>query len=408
MMRGALSASAVAVCFLAGCGAADDGPQSPARGGADATKVVRTYQQWTVASCAAGARCGDVFVEKAGVSPGWNPKPAMENPDPEWLVGWEKLPTSPAQSHVVMSALALAASERSFSQACDAAYGEYDKKLSRRIADLTSIITKEARDPNPYDRLSALLALVPASDPTTPGEMIEGSDPARYQIEAELFDAFEATNHTFLYAVNGYAPSPAILSSMHKREPRAYEHDAFCLAAMRGQMAGVAPLPDSLDAGEARDFVKPIFTPNRIAEIETRKKQLVDVTRAKFAKVTGETPALPPGVRKMNEGKVARFERNGQQATVVLVIVGESTDASGKVQKVDENITATFAEWPSGIVLDVGDAISFYGIERKVKDTIIESSPKLQHLTRETQVDGKHVYRLLHKGKAVSFWAQKK
>jgi hypothetical protein len=150
-------------------------------------------------------------------------------------------------------------------------------------------------------------------------------------------------------------------------------------------------------------MVKPVLSAERVREIEKRRAELADVTRARFKK-TEVDPGLPPGVREMSEGRVQRFERNGKGATVVLLLLTEKTDPSGKAQKIDETITAEFADWPSGVVLDVGDAISFYGIEQKQKDTIIKSSPTLEHLSRETSVLGKHLSKATTRGKTLVYF----
>ena len=391
---------------VSGCGSPQEEPGVPSAGPAtDVSGIAATYRNWDFSTCASADRCAESFREKAGQKPNLNPKASMKNPDPAWIPEWESLPSGDPGARYVYEALVLAATNRTWAKRCDEAYTAYGKKLDAKLAQVRELVAKESRDPNPYDRLAALLALKPKRDPETSGEFVEGSDVVRYEIEASIFDAFEATNRTFLYAVKGYAPSDSVLASTHKREPRAYERDSYCLDASRGLIADVPKLPTlSPGTDEVRSMVTPVLTAERIREVEKRRQDLVEVTKAKFAKVTGSTPSLPPGVREMSEGRVQRFERDGKGATVVLLLLAERTDASGKIQKIDETITASFSDWPSGLVLELGDAISFYGIEQKLKDTIIKSSPILEHLSRETTVLAKHLSKATNKGKSLVYF----
>lgn len=396
------------VSLLAGCGPSPEetpiaAPSSPASG--DTGAIAATYRMWDFTSCSAAETCAETFREKSGQPKGKNPKRAMKNPDPTWIPEWDSLPSGDEGTRYVYEALALAATNRTWAKRCDEAYAEYAKGLDTRLREVSDVVQKAGRDPNPYDKLSALLALKPKSDPDAPSEFAVGSDPARFEAETAIFDAFEATNRTFLYMVSRYAPSDAVVAAMHKREPRAYERDAFCLDASRGLVASVPKLPTLAPAAdEVRAMVAPVLPDTRIREVEKRRTELGDLTKAKFAKAKMPSPSLPPGVREMSEGKVQRFERNGKGATVVLLIFSEKTDASGKVQKIDETITADFADWPSGVVLDVGDSISFYGIEQKQKDTVIKSAPTLEHLSRETSVLAKHLTKATTKGKTLVYF----
>ncbi len=401
------SATLCGLFTLGACGASQEDPKEVLDGPhADTSTIAATYRAWDFSTCATADKCADSFREKASQKPNVNPKGSMQNPDPKWIPDWESLPKGDDGARYVYEALVLAATNRTWSKRCDDAYATYAKKVDDDLADLTQLVAKESRDPNPYDRLSALLAWKPKGDPETPGEFTAGSDPVRYEIEASIFDAFEATNRTFLYLVKGYAPSDAVLATMHKREPRAYERDSYCLDASRGLIAAVPKLPTlSPGVDEVRSMVLPVFTPERIRQIEKRRQELVEVTRAKFAKAKVSNPSLPPGVRDMTEGRVQRFERDGKGATVVLLLFAEKTDASGKLQKIDETITASFADWPSGVVLEMGDALSFYGIEQSLKDTIIKSSPTLEHLSRETTVLAKHLSKVTSKGKTFVYFA---
>lgn len=407
----------LAACFLtlSACG-----PATPADAPAaarptprvDAGRLAEVYSSFSYGNCQSGDDCPAVFAKAVGADlgpsgkrPGPNPRATMKNPDPGWLPEWGRLPESEAGAHYTYEALALAAVQRSWSHACDEAYRSYKKEADERLAALDRAIAEKNRDPNPYDRLGALLSLEPDKPKKESlGEFVKGSDAVRFRWEAAVFEAFEDTARTFVYSFDAYAPSEALVATMRPRQPEKYERDAFCLDASTGKIPGVKPLPDtSAWDADVRGMVKLAVPPARAQAIEQRRKELSTQVRLKFQKVMLPDPKLPPGVRELELTNISRFERDGRAAIVTSTTTREER-AGGKTIKIDETRQTTFADWPSGVILAPGDSVSFYGAETRVKDTVIRSTPELEHLSRETALEAKHITRLTTKGQTKKYF----
>jgi hypothetical protein len=370
----------------------------------DFSRVANVYADWGFSSCDGEAACAKTFAEKAGVTLQQNPKGVIASPDPDWIPEWSKLPETADGAHFTFEALVLAAANKTYRKRCEGAYETYAKALDKDVADVRAVIAREATDPNPYDRISALLALRPAKDPPKPGEFVKGSDPARFDVECAIFDSFEATNRTFVYTVGGYAPTDALLGAIHRREPPSDERDAFCLAASRGEIDGVPALPTPPGTEEVKGMVRAVVDPEVAARLDQRRADLKEQTRLKFEKGKAPNPSLPPGVRSISDGSVTAFVRDGQGAELALKTSVESTSSSGKIERVDEVMKVTFADWPSGVTLDVGDTLSFYGVDVSVKETLLDDTSKKHHLSRESKVTGKHVMRIATHNKVLTYF----
>ncbi len=72
--------------------------------------------------------------------------------------------------------------------------------------------------------------------------------------------------------------------------------------------------------------------------------------------------------------------------------------------KIDETATATFEDWPSGVTLETGDQVSFYGAELSAKELILKSTPELEHKSRTYQLEGKHVTKITNKGTTTKYF----
>jgi hypothetical protein len=318
---------AAVVVALAGC--TPEPPATPPQPTATATAtasalgdVEAIYKSFGFASCRAGDNCARTFSIRAGADIGDkgankvpNPRASLSNPDPLWLPEWSRLPTGDAGAHYAYEALTLAAVHRSYRAECEKAYDGYAKDLTARLDKLEKEVAAANREPNPYDRLGALLKLEPPKpDKSRMHDLAEGADPVRYKWEVAVFEAFEDTKRTFLYAFDGYPPSDTLLGVIHPRLPKDQELDAFCLAAATGKVAGVPALPDtsSWDAG-VRAMVRRFVPEERASALERRRGELADVVKAKFAKVKVPNPQLPPGVREMTLGKIESFRSRRQE-----------------------------------------------------------------------------------------------
>lgn len=374
--------------------------------------VEGVYKSFAFGSCRAGDNCARTFSIRVGADLGEkgsnavpNPRATLSNPDPVWIPEWNRLPNGDAGAHYAFEALTLAAVHKSYRAECEKAYAGYDKELTARLDKLDKDVAAANREPNPYDRLGALLKLEPPKpDKTRMHDLAEGTDAVRYKWEVAVFEAFEETKRTFLYAFDGYPPSDALLSVIHPRLPKDQELDAFCIAAAAGKIAGVPPLPDtsSWDAG-VRSMVRRFVPDDRAASLERRRGELADVVKAKFAKVKVPNPQLPPGVREMTLGKIESFARDGKKA-IVTSLVKREDKVGAKLVKSDDTATAVFEDWPSGVVLEPGDAVTFYGAEINVKELIIKSTPEVEHKSRTYQLEPKHVTKIVSKGKTTVYF----
>lgn len=404
---------------LTACGGAEPGAEVPQGDAAAAklAKVAPTYESFDYSACKSGENCARTFAQRAGIDLGVsgknkvpNPRKHIPNPDATWLRSWTELPNSEAGAHYTFEALTLAAVRKSWRAGCDAAYQRYAKKLGERLDKLDQEIAEFNKQPNPYDRLGGLLGIVTEKpDKSNLNELVPGSDPVRYRWEAAVFEAFEDTGRTFVYSFDAYPPSDELLAVIHPRQPKEYEREAFCMEAAAGRVSEFAAPPDtsSWDA-QVRDMVREVVPPEVQKTIENRRKEMRDVTRAKFAKVKLANPQLPPGVRELTVNNIRSFSRDGRTAQVVSLTTKEekTTLSNGKsrVTKIDDNAVTTFTDWPSGVVLEPGDSVSFYGAELSVKEVIMKSTPELEHRSREYKIDGKHVTKLTAKGKTLKYF----
>lgn len=385
---------------------------------ANLQNVLEVYPIFDFSGCKAGENCARTFALRVGVdlgergdAAGPNPRATItQNPDPVWLPEWARLPTSDAGAHFAFEALALAAVHKSFRASCEKAYADYDKDETARMATLDQAIGARNREANPYDRLSGLLSLAPPKpDKSKMNEFSIGSDAVRYRWELAVFQAFEETSRTFVYVFDGYAPSEDLLGVMRPRQQKEYEVDAFCILAAQGKIPGVKALPDtsSWDSG-VRSMVRRYVPEERALYIEKRRAELADVTKATFAKARIPNPQLPPGIKELTVPKVTTFVRDGKRATVTSLNIREErvTLASGKVKtiKLEEHASATFEDWPSNVILEPGDAVSFYGAEISAKELTLKGTAELEHTSRTYVLEAKHITKIINKGKTLVYF----
>jgi len=409
-----LTAFGLGLSVAGGCGPDAQGDPRPPTGDGSAklAKVPQLYAAFDFSMCPAGTNCAALFAQRVGYDLGPSgtnavPSPRAHfklSPDAVWIPEWARLPSGDEGAHYAFEALALGAVHKTWRAACDKAYAEYDRAISGQLASLDKLIGDLNRQPNPYDRLGGLLALAPKPVSGKPSPFSPGSDAVRFRWEAALFEAFEETKRTFVYTFDGHAPKAELLAVMHARQPKEYENDAFCLAAASGQIEGVPALVDtsSWDAG-VRSMVRRPVPEERAAYLEKRRAELADVTRAKFAKAMISNPTLPPGVRELSVAKVGTFARDGKKAIVTSIVTREERSGS-KLIKSDDNAAAIFEDWPSGVVLEPGDSVTFYGAETSVRELVLKSTPEVEHKSRSYQLEGKHVTKVVTRGKTLVYF----
>ncbi|NUO49945.1 MAG: hypothetical protein HOV80_13910 [Polyangiaceae bacterium] len=402
-----------AVCLVACGGDPKPIPETaPSRSAISPQRVAQVYEGFSFGNCTTGDDCPKVLAKAVGAdlgpsgkAPAANPRASMKNPDPTWIPEWDQLPSSDKDAHYAYEALALAAVQRTWAASCDAAYKKHKATIDEKLTTLDRAIAEKNRNPNPYDRLAGLLALEPDKPKKDAlAEFAPGSDAVRYRWETAVFDAFEDTARTFVYVFDAYAPSDELIAVMKARQPESYERDAFCLDARAGKIAGVKPLPDtSAWDGDVRGMVKLAVPAATAKAITERRAELATQVRLKFAKAKMPNPTLPTGVRELEVANIQAFERDGKKAIVTSVSTREDK-TGGRTVKIDETVITTFADWPSGIVLAPGDKVTFYGAELKVKDTTIRSTPELEHLSRQTNFEAKHVTSIVTKGQTKKYF----
>lgn len=159
----------------------------------EADRVKRAYDEFDSAKvCPAERDCGRGLREAAGIAPlphgpydpvkMFNPRDAMPNPDPEWLVGWDALPTGNGfnEAEKVFKVMSNAAGIKEARRRClegfkAKIYPQFtagDEKLGKAI-DAALALGSE------HDRLVGLLALRKAPE----ARSLAG---ARFRLEQEL------------------------------------------------------------------------------------------------------------------------------------------------------------------------------------------------------------------------------
>ena len=376
-------------------------------------RLLQAYAKFTFESCADDpGSCPQKLARSVGAAAenDYNPRESIGNPDPEFLVEWTKLPKGKSSARYTWRALALAAVHRTWLARCETEYASWSKATTDRLAELEGRLEKTAKETNPYERLAAVRALEPPKPKK--GAMFEfaaGSDVVRWRWEVAQFDAFEETKRTFVYVFDSYAPTDELIRAIHPRQGRDYERDAFCLDASMGRVAGVPPLPDTSKWDEeVRGMVRLAVAPERKLDLEKRREDLERVARARFAKALLPNPQLPSGVKEHTLETIRSFERTGQGAVVTVLRTreepGEGPTSKPRLVKIDETATATFGEWPANVVLSPGDTVAFYGAETNNKDTVIKSTPELEHLSRQTSLEARHLTRVVAGGRETRYF----
>lgn len=380
-------------------------------------KVKEVYQAFDFNDCRSRENCARTFAERAGLNLGSegknaipNPRAHLPNPDETWITAWAELPTGEPGSHYVFEAMTLAAVNKTWRAACEKAYAEYDRSFTERYDALDKQINEKNKEANAYDRLGGLLALEPdkpdksALQHAKGAAFRKGSDAVRYRWETAVFEAFEETGRTFVYSIDAYAPSDELLTVAHPRQPKDFEREAFCLDAWRGNIPDLPAPPDTSTWDEqVRKMVRPPVLDEQVRRVDKRRGELADVARAKFAKVKLPNPQLPTGIREMTIREVKSFQRDGKKAILRSSTTKEDRatlpNGKSKVSKIDDNATTTFNDWPSNLEVGPGDTVSFYGAELSVKEVIVRSTTELEHRSREYTIDGRHLTKVISKGK---------
>lgn len=246
-------------------------------------RVFATYASWTAndalsPSCSVYfSACAETFMRKSGADPqalsGKNPRSFMTNPDPEWLPGWEQLPSDDATRHLTYAALTYAASMKAYFGSCRATARE---AAQQRQAAAQLLATEKAaadKEPNAYKKLGALVRVRQElrkrfPDPVGP----------RYDVELFLRDAFMSSGRELVYDLRRQRPED--IGALRPELPAADEADLFCMESM--------PIWQDAESVPFR-FVKVAVPPERGKALLEKVKALQDLE----AKIPLREPTVP-------------------------------------------------------------------------------------------------------------------
>jgi hypothetical protein len=427
---------------LSGCGLVQvtttSGPGSRAPGGVETDaspataasgqrsdlgkRVAATYASWSFESCRISS-CAQAFAQASGVFADGqrngavaNPKPEMTNPDPEWLPGWDSLPSDEGSSSEVWMALHRAAANKSWAAACKEGYVAYAKTLDERVdATAKGIQTALAKD-DPHERVRALLALPTRSkgEFTKAWEFAPGFDAASYETEVALLG--ELTKQSKLWvlpAERKSLPSNTVEILAPRWDP-ALEESAFCVVAAKEGLGEVKAWSPALRPENA-SVVRPVFTEATLKELAEKKKARRKAAADALSTKDAKEPKVKQQLATTADEKIVSFTVNGRSATLKLVRKTEfgssigttCVDGRGRigacpVMDVKKTVSTTivFPDWPAGQKLEQGDVVSYFG--ESTSDIKGQGTPVE---TWTTEVQAHHVRELRKKdGSTITWW----
>lgn len=236
-----------------------------------AAKVTATYRLWLASplpkDCSVYfATCADAFSRQAGFDPqdlsGKNPRSFMTNPDPEWIPGWEHIPSEQGRRHVTFGALARAAAMKQFFTSCQKNFDAADLARAEESQRLTRELEAIDKLENPYARLGRLVTYRRELkqrfvDPVGP----------RYALELAVYERFSKAGRGFLYELQNQRSEDA--AKLRPAFTTDEERDLFCISE---------GIPTWQDAGElAASFVLDPITPERKETLLEKAKSAQDL-----------------------------------------------------------------------------------------------------------------------------------
>lgn len=418
-----LAAAAIVVTSLTACTPPETPKPALPRPPTDAelaVRIMRTYHEWqggpAPERCSVYlTACADFFARESGFDPAAlhvkNPRSFMQNPDPEWIPGWDSIPADEAHHHVAFAVLAHAATMRSFFTNCRRDFDAADLSRAEEAERLTRELGEIDKLSNVYARLGRLVTYRREvkrrfTDPVGP----------RYALELAVFDRFSKSGRGFLYELqNQRAEDAAALRPAFSTEE---ERDLFCMAAGVPTWQDADPLPAGIVA-------RPI-TPERAAELEQKAKKAQDLEQklpAAERRIPGlaadhlpdkgaevfvdkEVLGTPLFVTQVKEGKdgVLVIDLAGKRTEKDVRLDCKPTDEIEKIEndkpvyaeectKGDRTrellISVRLPERPD-VVVQKGDIVTLIGTVRKAETRAAARAPKL-HLVHTLELDAVHL-----------------
>ncbi|MCA9651152.1 MAG: hypothetical protein KC501_14645 [Myxococcales bacterium] len=394
-------------------------------GGAEGQAVRDAYAAFDFSQCDRGD-CSVGVREAAGIQSRrgpngteiFNPRASMDNPDPEWIPGWDSLPTQSDPTSALNSyrALTLAAINKSWQQRCFADYEAWDAELRERDARIDTTVESLRGQEDPYARLAGLLALRPEVKGSVREIQALGVFVgAPYRLEHEIAAAFEAAGRSTLYHQR-YRPSADFVRWGRERLPMEEERARYCALAVRGTDR-TPPLPDlSSYVSRVEDDVRPAVEPGLAERLQQERKTTEKRNREAFG---GKVPSLGELAEVPAEGRVTTITAKGE--TVVVEIDHEEQWTEGancKHQRehpgaassgldckstvtvtAEIHTTTTFAELPTTCPVAKGDAIAYLGRQTGKEASSSPRGKKARQEKASLRYEGHHITQVVHDGR---------
>ena len=335
-----------------------------------------------------------------------NPRSFMQNPDPEWLPGWDRLPVEEQQvrSKIVYCAIAVAAAERTWMNECAAKVTARYQAQKDESDRMTASIAAAKALPNSYARLDALLKLR-----TPPQERREHSAGAPFLAELGVYEGFRDAGRGFLLEAEQYGVQHD--DGWRALLPLEVERDLTCAAGfpyereLTHQVAGIVKPPVSPERAHAAHDA-----------LEAARQQARSQLAAAKPPLTNMAMRANAGYTTFHEVAVTRVRADGNDTVVDLGRHTEETEDIGcvetnRVDRVDENgriiyrvrcsgtgkrihdlaYTVRLHEMPPDLTIQPGDRLSFYGKVVKQNDVTLVDTPALKKVRHEVEFDVQHL-----------------
>jgi hypothetical protein len=441
-------------------------PSNPGRAAATATtgddlgaRVAAAYASLDVASCQTAARCADELLSASGsvtvrdavnheTRP--NPKSRMANPEPEWLLGWDSLPSSDELGDAleVFEALAKAKLARHQAEECRREFEAVHAANERGDRDFAAQVEAAERTPNFYARIDALLA-IEKSMPTQPSWVTYEWEPRWLSLHQALARVRDTGGRPWgLWGQLPAAERRALdaelkLRPVRARLPKADELLVYCAKKASGERSPeglwqTARL-EAMNAGAsprvrpAVDWKATLAVLERATAREAADREALapSKTSPKLTNLrVGDEPesSSTPGALVFTQGAVKSVRQDGVRTLAELFtrtetlfdydcvetrrVVGVTPSGAFQFEirckegkRVEERtVKLEFTELPPGMALQVGDEVEVVGVLRSAKRTHVSKASGSPRVRDEADLEGRHLESLTRPGAARQKW----
>jgi hypothetical protein len=334
--------SLLALSVLAGCGlvkiqthggsstTSNDPRAEPTIAGDIGARITAAFKAFDATKC--GDECGGVMRKQAGIPERdhVNPKTVIQNPAPEWITGWNQLPSSPDDvmaEVTTFDAMTLAASRAAWQKECDGRYAKLDVELRAFDAQIAVKLAAAQQISNAYVRVNAIVDLSHEVDAARPRDNRSYEDELWVAVGAldTVKHAYEATLAAMVqpYVANYLELElTGDLGSLRPRGSVADEHALFCAEAYADHVTSLPP-PSIQELREGLKYVREPVPPETVARVKALESTREHHIWGQKEKLKGQ---LPEGVA-IHEALVVK--RDGNKLTLET-IAEENTDVNCK------------------------------------------------------------------------------